>query len=98
MFSTPTAPVLANARALSSPGTWTTIALPGLKPSLRSYSAVPIRWPLELTGIAFAGSWTRSPVADARSWRGHRLLGQGRRPGRPAHGPQAAAGRGPAGR
>src|SRR5436305_10497209 len=92
MFRSPTEPVRANALALSRPGTCRTIALPGLKPSLRLYSAVPIRCPLELTGIAFAGRRTRRPVALDRSRLVNRLFGNGSRHGVPEYGWQSAAG------
>ena len=47
--------VFSNAVGLSRPGTRTTIPLPGLKPSLRSYS-VTLTWlPAVLVGIAPCG-------------------------------------------
>ena len=91
MFSTPAAPVRANAFALSNPGTWTIIALPGLKPSLRLYWATPIRCPLVFTGIAPAGSRSRSPVGVDRSVLVKRLLGNGSRQGVPLNGWQSTA-------
>src|SRR6516164_6552168 len=87
-----TAPVLANACGLSSPGTWTISALPGLKPSLRSYSATLIRCPAVLTGIAPAGRCTRRLVGDEGSERVKRLFGNGSRHGAFAYGWQSAAG------
>ncbi len=81
MSSTPAAPVRANAAALSSPGTWTIAADPGLKPSARSYGATLTRCPLELIGIAPVGRLTRSPVWLVGSGRVNRLFGNGSRHG-----------------
>src|ERR1700684_4293711 len=72
----------------------TIIALPGLKPSLRSYGAGEIRWPFLFTGIAFAGRLTRTPVADVLSALVNRLLGNGSRQGVLLNGWQSAAGGG----
>src|SRR5262249_60395495 len=67
------------------------IALPGLKPSFRSYGAVETRLPLELTGIAPAGRCTRRPVTDDLSRLVKRFEGKGSRQGCFANGWQSAA-------
>ena len=71
---------------------WSTIVLPGLKPSLRSKGPGVTRTPLALTGIAAAGRLTRSLVALARSARVSRLSGNGNRHGLPEYGWHVAAG------
>ena len=69
------------------------IALPGLKPSLRSYGADPTRWPLVLTGIAAAGQVdAQARSRSAGPARVKRLSGNGSRHGLPAYGWQSAAG------
>ena len=73
---------------------WTISALPGLKPSLRSYGATLIRFPTLLAGIAFWGRCTRRPVGVEWSARVSRLFGKGRRHGRLENGWQSAAGAG----
>ena len=79
MSASGTAPVRLSAAALSRPGMWITSALPGLKPSLRSYGAGLTRTPLVLAGIAALGRLTRRPVTLARSGVVSRLSGNGRR-------------------
>ena len=56
MSSTPAAPVRVNAAGLSSPGTCTIAAEPGLNPSALSYGRALTRCPVPLLGIAAAGS------------------------------------------
>ena len=92
MSSTPAAPVRANAAALSSPGTCTIAAEPGLNPSARSYGRALTRCPVRLIGIAPAGRCTRSPVGLDPSGRVNRLFGNGSRHARAPNGWQSAAG------
>ena len=92
MLVSGTAPVRFIAAWVSSPGTWSRIALPGLNPSLRSYGPTAICWPLVLVGIAAAGSLTRTPVTLCLSGRVKRLSGNGNRHGRLEYGWQSAAG------
>jgi predicted MFS family arabinose efflux permease len=86
MSSTPAAPVRVNAAGLSSPGTCTIAAEPGLKPSALSYGRALTRCPVSLLGIAPAGKRTRSPVALDLSGRVNRLFGNGSRQAEAANG------------
>jgi hypothetical protein len=81
MSASGTGLVFSSACGLSSPGTWTVIMLPGLKPSLRFHSAGLIATPSVLTGIASAGRFTRRPVG-VFAFLVYRLLGNGCRQGR----------------
>ena len=58
-----TAPVCFRAASLSRPGTLTTIAWPGLKPSLALYGAALMWTPWTLAGIEAVLRFTRRPVA-----------------------------------
>jgi hypothetical protein len=73
--------VSCSACGVSSPGTFATIMLPGLKPSLRSYGATSICEPSWFVGIAACGRWTPSPVLLLGSFFVKRSLGNGMRQG-----------------
>src|SRR5262245_61018855 len=87
-----TALVLLNALGLSRPGTRTTIMLPGLKPSLRLYSATWTWLPWVFEGIPPCGRFTRTPVLLEASCLVNRSLGKGNREGLLANGWQSEAG------
>jgi hypothetical protein len=58
-----TAPVRRKASGVSSPGTFVTIMLPGLKPSFWRYGAALTGFPKRLRGISSSVSASRRPVA-----------------------------------
>src|ERR671924_263026 len=78
MLVTGTIPERLKAVWLSSPGTWTRIAWPGLKPSLRFHSVGLIGTPFLFLGIDAGLRFSRRPV-EVGALRVKRLLGQGKR-------------------
>src|SRR5687767_2466982 len=74
-----TAPVRRNASGVSSPGTFVTILLPGLKPSLQLYGAELTGLPKRFFGIQSSRRASRLPVGLVESARVKWSFGHGYR-------------------
>src|SRR6187401_2406303 len=86
-----TAPVRAKAAGVSRPGTFVTIMLPGLKPSLQLYGAELTGLPRRFFGIHSSRSASRLPVGLVGSARVKWSLGHGYRHAAGSSGSQATA-------
>src|SRR5215212_1438652 len=86
-----TAPVRAKAAGVSSPGTFVTIMLPGLKPSFQLYGAALTGLPSRLRGIQSSRRASRLPVGLVGSALVKWSFGHGYRQAAGSSGSQATA-------